>query len=113
MPKFPFGVYLYHEREQGLSWCCTNEDSVDILIGRIDKLTEDKISEQLSIFKESHSYIGEDILHGGHFGIIPVRRPLAIMVANGYAAVGDSAFMTTPMNGMGIDLSMKAGLFLA
>ena len=35
------------------------------------------------------------------------------MVANGYAAVGDSAFMTTPMNGMGIELSVKAGLLLA
>ena len=35
------------------------------------------------------------------------------MVANGYAAVGDSAFMTTPMNGMGIDLSIQAGELLA
>ena len=111
--EFPFEVYLYHEREQGLSWCCVNEENVDILIGRIDPLTKEKVEEQLKIFKENHPYIGDEILHGGQYGIIPVRRPLSLMVANGYACVGDSAFMTTPMNGMGIDLSMNAGLLLA
>ena len=112
-PDVPFEVYLYHECEQGLSWCCTNEDSVDILIGRIDPLTQEKVDEQLAIFKKNHPYIGDDILHGGCFGTIPVRRPLSVMVCDGYAAVGDSAFMTTPMNGMGIDLSLHAGALLA
>jgi Dehydrogenases (flavoproteins) len=112
-PEFPFEVYLYHECEQGLSWCCTNSDNVDILIGRIDPLTSEKVEEQVDIFRESHPYIGKEILHGGAYGVIPVRRPLPLMVADGYAAVGDSAFMTTPMNGMGIDLSINAGLLLA
>lgn len=112
LPEVPFEVYLYHEGEQGLSWCCTNENNVDILIGRIYKLTDEKVSEQLAIFKNDHPWLGEKILHGGNYGIIPVRRPLTLMVANGYAAVGDSAFMTTPMNGMGIDLSLQAGKLL-
>lgn len=109
----PFEVYLYHEKEQGLSWLNTNDDSVDILIGRIDKFGEEKVNEQLAIFRKEHPWTGEEILHGGSYGIIPVRRPLTLMVAGGYAAVGDSAFMTTPMNGMGIDLSLNAGLLLA
>lgn len=112
-PDVPFEVYLYHECEQGLSWCCTNSDSVDILIGRIDPLTDEKVNEQLEIFRKSHPYIGEKVLHGGSFGAIPVRCALDVMVCDGYAAVGDSAFMTTPMNGMGIDLSMYAGDILA
>lgn len=113
MPDVPFEVYLYHEGEQGLSWCCTNEDSVDILIGRIYELTDEKVKEQLAIFKKDHPWIEPEILHGGNYGIIPVRRPLTLMVADGYAATGDSAFMTTPMNGMGIDLSLQAGKLLA
>lgn len=113
MPEVPFEVYMYHEGEQGLSWCCTNKDSVDILIGRVYKLTQEKVDEQLAIFRNEHSWVGDEILHGGNYGIIPVRRPLTKMVADGYAAVGDSAFMTTPMNGMGIDLSMLAGDLLA
>ena len=113
MPEVPFEVYMYHEGEQGLSWCCTNQDSVDILIGRVYKLTDKKVKEQLAIFKKEHPWVGSEILHGGNYGVIPVRRPLTRMVADGYAAVGDSAFMTTPMNGMGIDLSMQAGELLA
>ena len=57
--------------------------------------------------------MGKELLHGGTYGFIPVRRPLTKMVTDGYAAVGDSAFMTTPMNGMGINLSLHAGRLLA
>lgn len=112
-PEIPFEVYLCHAGEKGLSWCCTNEDSVDILIGRIDPLDDEKIAEHIGKFKETHPWIGDKIIHGGNRGVIPVRRPLALMTADGYAAVGDSAFMTTPMNGMGIDLSLSAGRLLA
>lgn len=111
--RYPFEVYLYHEREKGLSWFLTNENSVDVLIGRIIPLTDEKIAEQLDIFRQNHPWMGHTILNGGVRGIIPVRRPLDLMVADGYALVGDSAFMTTPMNGMGIDLSINAGLLLA
>lgn len=113
MPEIPFEVFLCHNREQGLSWCCTNADSVDILIGRIDPLTDELYDKHVEKFRKDHDYIGTEILHGGQNGIIPVRRPLALMVADGYAAAGDSAFMTTPMNGMGIDLSLNAGKLLA
>lgn len=109
----PFEVYLAHDGEQGLSWCCTNSDSVDILIGRIDKLQKDKLDMHIESFKKTHPWTDDEILHGGSYGIIPVRRPLTLMVAEGYAAVGDSAYMTTPMNGMGIDLSLLAGKLLA
>ena len=112
-PEAPFEVYLYHEGERGLSWFCTNEDSCDVLIGRTDPLTEEKFAEQLAIFRESHPWLGQTVLHGGQKGVIPVRRPLTLLVGDGYAAVGDSAFMTTPMNGMGIDLSLQAGRLLA
>ncbi len=112
-PPAPFEIFLYHEGEQGLSWCCTNENNVDVLIGRIDKIDKGVVDAQMQIFRRKHPWIGDKILHGGTYGAIPVRRPLAQFVCNGYAAVGDSAFMTTPMNGMGIDLSMKAGEMLA
>lgn len=109
----PFEVFLYHEGKKGLSWHLIADDCVDILIGRIYPLTEEKIQEQLALFRKNHPCTGETILHGGQKGVIPVRRPLTKMVARGYAAVGDSAFMTTPMNGMGIDLSLQAGRLLA
>lgn len=111
--EVPFEIYLYHQGEQGLSWFLTNENSVDVLIGRIDPLSQEKVDEQLAIFKQRKPWLGENVLRGGGYGVIPVRRPLSQLVCDGYAAVGDSAFMTTPMNGMGIDLSLLAGQLLA
>jgi flavin-dependent dehydrogenase len=113
VPDIPFEVYLRHAGEAGLSWVCTNADTVDVLIGRVDPLTKEQIDGHLRRFRASHPWMGERIVHGGQYGFIPVRRPLTRMVADGYAAVGDSAFMTTPMNGMGIDLSLRAGQLLA
>lgn len=113
VPDIPFEVYLRHEGEAGLSWVCTNPDTVDVLIGRVDPLTKEQIDERIARFRASHPWMGERIVYGGQFSFIPVRRPLTRMVADGYAAVGDSAFMTTPMNGMGIDLSLRAGKLLA
>ncbi len=112
-PEVPFEIFLCHDKEQGLSWCCTNGNNADILVGLIDPLTDEKIEQSVASFRKRHPYIGTEILSGGQRGIIPVRRPLALMVGQGYAAVGDSAFMTTPMNGMGIDLSLQAGRLLA
>ncbi len=112
-PTLPFEVYLCHEGEAGLSWLCTNENSVDILIGRIYPLSPEKVQKELDTFRREHDWVGEKILNGGSYAVLPVRKPLPLMVANGYVAVGDSAFMTTPLNGMGIDLSMQAGELLA
>lgn len=112
-PEIPFEVYLRHAGEAGLSWFCTNPDSVDVLIGRIDPLTDAQFEAHLRQFRASHPWMGTRIVHGGQSAVIPVRRPLTRMTADGYAAVGDSAFMTTPMNGMGIDLSLRAGKLLA
>ncbi len=112
-PEYPFEVSLYHEGEKGLSWFCTNPDSCDILIGRVEKFGDGKLSELIDGYRAEHPWCGETILHGGTRAVIPVRAPLSLMVADGYAAVGDAAFMTTPMNGMGIDLSVKAGRLLA
>ena len=112
-PEIPFEVYLRHNGEKGLSWFYTSENDVDILIGRTQPLTDEQLEETVSVFRLEHPWFGDEIAHGGVRGVIPVRRPLTLMVADGYAAVGDSAFMTTPMNGMGIDLSLEAGRLLA
>ena len=109
----PFEVYLRHNGELGLSWFCTHPDCVDVLVGRIDPLNGEQKDALLDGFRKEHPWMGTQLLHGGEYGFIPVRRPLTKMVTEGYAAVGDSAFMTTPMNGMGIDLSLQAGRLLA
>ena len=53
------------------------------------------------------------MIKGGGIVDIPIRQPLSIMVADGYAAIGDAAFMTIPIKGSGIGYSMRAGKMLA
>ncbi len=113
VPETPFEIYLRHNGELGLSWVNSEEEYADILLGRIDPLSDEQINALLDDFRSAHPWIGKTVLYGGQKDYIPVRRPLTLMVANGYAAVGNSAFMTTPMNGMGIDLAIEAGGLLA
>ncbi len=112
-PDAPFEVYMRHEGEKGLSWFYTADNYIDVLLGRTEPLNDEKVQSLLAIFRNDHPWLGNKVLHGGACGVIPVRRPLTLMVADGYAAIGDSAFMTTPMNGMGIDLSIEAGRLLS
>ena len=54
--------------------------------------------------------LGTEVVRGGQFVEIPVRHPLSVMVADGYAAIGDSAFMTVPLIGSGIANSLPKTL---
>lgn len=109
----PFETFISHLGEQGISWYDGEGSCADVLIGRINPLLDEDIEYALDSFLKSDISLTKNILHGGQRGIIPVRRPLPLFVSNGYAAVGDSAYMTTPMNGMGIELCLYAGQILA
>lgn len=112
----PYNIHLFHENRPGIDWFVTEDDRVDILLGKFGakgKLTEQEIAEGLDSFKKLHPFMGSDVTRGGSVCEIPLRRMLSVIVCDGYAAVGDSAGMTIPLNGCGIVLSMKAGKILA
>lgn len=112
-PEADYEVFLIHLGEKGISWVVTGEDSVDVLIGRMAPQTKAEIEGTLEKMREFSPQIGRTVLRGGSVGQIPVRRPLSVMVCDGYAAVGDSAYMTLPMTGSGISPAMRAGIILA
>lgn len=107
-----YELYLMHRGEPGMSWFITEQDSTDILLGRFKPFGQEKVNAEWQNFKKNHPQLGENLLRGGTFGKIPVRRPLAKMVCDGYAAIGDSAYMTYPMSGCGIDISIRAARLL-
>lgn len=112
-PKYTNEAYLKHNGEMGISWCITSEDEVDILIGRIDKLTQTEIDNALADLKKDNPILSDDLLKCGFSSVIPVRYPISRMVANGYVVMGDAAFMTIPMMGSGVVSGLLAGKFLA
>ena len=112
-PDVNYEVFLMHMGEKGISWVVTAENYVDVLIGRMAPQTKAETQETLEKMREFSPQIGRTVLRGGTVGQRPVRRPLSVMVCDGYAAIGDSAYMTLPMTGSGISPSVRAGIILA
>ena len=113
-PEVPYEIFLMHMGERGISWVVTESDCVDVLIGRTSPISDEQVQDVLEKMREFSPQIGKEVVRGGtRVNRIPVRRPLSVMVCDGYAAVGDSAYMTMPMNGSGICAALRAGLMLA
>ncbi|MBQ7596282.1 MAG: hypothetical protein IJU45_06430, partial [Clostridia bacterium] len=60
-----------------------------------------------------HKYISDEIVRGGQYGKIPIRKTLSKFIANSYAAIGDSASMIEPLSGCGLSLSFDSAPLLA
>ncbi len=113
-----YKVVLYPDAEGvGICWIASEatetESHSDLLIGRMDKFDEANAIATAERYRKTHPQLGKDLKRGGYFTLIPVRQPIAIMVADGYAAIGDSAFMTVPIIGSGIGNAIKNSKILA
>ncbi len=108
-----FKVMLLHQNHLGIYWVAAEEEHTDVLIGRFTPIDMDDVEDALEYLREKNPHLGTELLRGGYFVNIPVRQPLGIMVADGYAAIGDSAFMTVPVIGSGIANCLKASRMLA
>lgn len=107
-------IYLKHLGEQGISWCVYEPTGeVNVLIGRTNALPKSVFENAFSDLKNDNPIIGDKLLRGGEFCTIPVRHALSRMIGDGYAAIGDAAFMTIPLIGSGISASWRAGTILA
>ncbi len=109
----PYKVCLLPEGKLGIGWVATEEKYTDLLIGRFQEFDMEEVERTASAYREKNPSLGTEVQRGGSFAQIPVRQPISIMVANGYAAIGDSAFMTVPIIGSGIGNTLKASPILA
>ena len=106
-------IYFFHCGTTGMDWAIRKKGYYDIMIGSFGTLGEDDVKEALSDFYEMYPDMTNKLIRGGSFGKIPLGKTLPVFVFNGYAAVGDSAVMTDPLSGSGLDMSIKAGKMLA
>lgn len=112
-PELKYKVYLVPGKDAGLMWTITHADTVDVLIGSFTPFEKSAVPERLEYLRSVNPQLGETLLRGGDIHTIPVRQPMGILVADGYAAIGDAAFMTIPVKGSGVGYSMRAGKLLA
>ena len=108
-----FRVMLLEGGRLGVSWVASEEEHTDLLVGRFEDFDLDEVNSFADYLRTKCPRLGKEIVRGGQFVEIPVRHPLSVMVADGYAAIGDSAFMTVPLIGSGIANSLKAAKMLA
>lgn len=108
-----FKVCLFKDGIPGVSWVASEEDHTDLLIGRFEDFDMDEVNRFTDLLRKTNPRLGTKVLRGGKFVEIPVRQPLSLMVTDGYAAIGDSAFMTVPVIGSGIANSLRASRILA
>ncbi len=113
MPATPYNIYIRDNGTVGFCWAITGESDVDVLIARFPEMTFEDVLKTLISLKDDNPQMEIDNLKEGSFHDIPVAQPLAVPVADGYAAVGDSAFMTYSVKGSGIAYSLMAGKMLA
>ena len=112
-PENEYQVIFNENGDIGLSWVVTREEHVDILVGRFGELNLKMAQKGVENLRKDFPHIGEKIVHGGLIADIPVRQPISVFVADGYAAIGDSACMTIPVIGSGLTNSIMAGKMLA
>lgn len=109
----PFKICLLSEGILGIGWIATEENYTDLLVGRFEPFSMEEAQRTAEYYRSKNPSLGTEALRGNYFAQIPVRQPLSKMVANGYAAIGDSAFMTFPVTGTGIANSLSASAMLA
>ncbi|MDD6011571.1 MAG: hypothetical protein PUC33_01870 [Oscillospiraceae bacterium] len=108
-----YKVMLFPSGEKCISWVAAEEQYADLLIGRFKDYDSKGVEDFADMIRRTNPVLGHEILRGGQMVEIPVRRTLSVLVADGYAAIGDSAFMTVPLIGSGIANCLKAARMLS
>ena len=112
-PDAKYKIYLLPNGKKGIAWVSAENGFTDLLIGDFEPFDMKAAEETAEFLRNTSPWLGKKLLRGGQFTEIPVRQPLSVMVCDGYAAIGDSAFMTMPIIGSGIANSFKAARMLA
>ena len=103
-----YKVCLFAERKLGIGWVATEESITDLLIGRFEPFDLEEAERTADYYRKTNPSLGTELQRGGQFVKIPVRQPLSKLICDGYAAIGDVAYMTVPIIGSGIANSFKA-----
>lgn len=101
-------LHIYFSVEGGYVWRSPN----DIGVGMMSRVEPEQVKVILDQAIEQFGWeVGE--VSQENLGKIPLRYPLTNMVTNGFATVGDAAFMVNSVRGGGISAGLKGAKALA
>ena len=113
IPAIEFKLTLFPNGLHGLGWVMADEKYADTLLGKFEPFEKDEVKKYTEYLREKNPCVGKRKVRAGSYAEIPIRPTVSVMVADGYAAIGDSAFMTIPIYGSGIANTLKASKILA
>ncbi len=114
LPKQKKKIFVKFMGQNGLSRViCEPDGRIDVFISKLGRMSRFEYETLFRQLRIENQFIGYEDLEKCLFAKLPARFPLTKMVADGYAAVGDSAFMATSMLGCGIADSIRGGQILA
>ena len=113
IPAPEFKLTLFPHGMRGIGWVMAEDEWADVLVGRFTPFQKGEAKEFVEYLRTVNTCVGKKKIRGGQYAEIPVRQSLAVMIADGYAAIGDSAFMTIPLIGSGMENAFKAAGILA
>lgn len=95
-------LHIYFSVEGGYVWRSPN----DIGVGMMSRVAPEQVRQ---IMDDAIAQFGWEVgdVSQEALGKIPLRYPLTNMVTNGFAAVGDAAFMVNSVRGGGISAGLK------
>ena len=107
-------MILRHMDTDGIGWCNLNEEGkVDVLLCNISRpFTDEEIEERIADLKAMNPILSDKLIYSRKVPL-SVRSSIATPVADGYVALGDSAFMTIPIMGSGIEAGMHGASIFA
>lgn len=110
---YEFLMHLKYTGEKCVAWCVEEfDDKFAAFVGKAGGMTKEEFDRIYAQLREDYPAMGTNKIRGGNFDFIPIRYPLSKMMADGYVAVGDSAFMPIPLVGCGVGNALRAGQML-
>jgi digeranylgeranylglycerophospholipid reductase len=109
--KFIHGYFSSSIAPGGFYWIATRSKTL-VNVGLGINLKYQPLSPKQQLYNEilpRHKFLTGSKIKWKGGGMVPRRRPLECMVANGFIAAGDAASMVNPMSGGGIGPSVFAG----
>ena len=108
-------IYLNQQAAPGGYYWIFHKGEGKANVGLGVQMREGYLKPKAQLYKyvlSRREFKNSKIIHGGG-GIVPTRRPLDCLVANGIMLIGDAACLVNPIHGGGIGPSMLSGRLAA
>jgi len=108
-------IYLTEQAAPGGYYWIFHKGEGKANVGLGVQMREGYLKPKAQLYKyvlSRREFKNSKIIHGGG-GIVPTRRPLDCLVANGIMLIGDAACLVNPIHGGGIGPSMLSGRLAA